>query len=579
TSYTIEDASGEGTLRTPHVNAGLDYFGTPIPSTERDIIAVINQFNETMQVMPRSLADFIAVGSFDVTFVVKDESDVPIDDAVITFDGETMDPGHYVFEDVAIGTYSYSVARAGYNTVTGSMLIEEDIEILIIMVKPDEENMITDFPWTEDFDGDEFPPAGWKKYSFGDTGDWGLVDGWAHHTFTPEGEEADSWLVTTQIQLPEENVMLLSFLERNQFMDDYGYSGVLVSNGSGNPEHGHFVELYESSQPITGSKETMVSLADYAGELIYIAFVYQGEYAHRWWVDNIMIDFAPEAIEVPDIATLKEQTISPDLVYRITGEVVITVLQRAYRNQFYVQDASGAILIDDAPIVVETEYDLYDGITGLTGKLGAFQDMLQVLPTEDPGEATSHNNVVDPLEITLADITSDHQGLLVLVRNVSFDLDASPADFTHNQSYYIFDDTGEGEIRTPNSAGLFDYFETPVPTTPKDIVGVLHQRFEVVRLQPRMLADFMEPSSVPHIDPANIVLYPNPASTHFYVESHERQIDSVRMFNLNGQLVAEQSVTNTGQVKMDVTGMKNGIYMVQIIMNNQVVVHKVHINK
>jgi hypothetical protein len=323
----------------------------------------------------------------------------------------------------------------------------------------------------------------------------------------------------------------------------------------------------------------MINLADFAGKVVYVAFVYQGEYAHRWWVDDIMIDFAPEAIEVADIAALKAQGVSPDLVYRITGEVIVTHLQTAYRGQFYIQDASGALLVDDAPGVIETEYELYDGITNFSGKLSMFQAMIQLLPEEDPGEASSKDNEVEPLEITLDEITTDHQGMLVLIRNVSFDLDESPLTFTHNQSYFVFDDSGTGEMRTPNFPDLLDYFGTDVPDTPKDIIAVLHQRNDVVRILPRMLDDIMEPSGVPHISFGNISLFPNPATSYVVIESPDVVVDLVRLYNINGQLLRENRGSVNDHTRMDVRDMKQGLYLLQVITSNQVYSSKLLISR
>ncbi len=198
----------------------------------------------------------------------------------------------------------------------------------------------------------------------------------------------------------------------------------------------------------------------------------------------------PELVDVPDIAAFKAVADGPD-IYRITGEVVITHLQRPFRNQFFVQDATGALLVDDVLFTITTEYELYDGITGLTGNLTVFQNMMQLLPFEDPGEASSQNNVIEPMEVTLSELNEELQGMLALVRSVHF-AEENPEIWMHNTTYYIFDGTGTGEIRTPNYPDLLDYFGLPVPDTPQDIAGVLHQRYDITRLIPRMLADFSE---------------------------------------------------------------------------------------
>ncbi|PIQ29647.1 MAG: hypothetical protein COW63_12025 [Bacteroidetes bacterium CG18_big_fil_WC_8_21_14_2_50_41_14] len=64
-----------------------------------------------------------SVASFTVTFTVTDDFATPIADAVITFDGTTYGAGVYVFNNLGNGTYPYSVAKAGYLTATGSVVI------------------------------------------------------------------------------------------------------------------------------------------------------------------------------------------------------------------------------------------------------------------------------------------------------------------------------------------------------------------------------------------------------------------------------------------------------------------------
>jgi hypothetical protein len=166
-----------------------------------------------------------------------------------------------------------------------------------------------------------------------------------------------------------------------------------------------------------------------------------------------------------------------------------------------------------------------------------------------------------------------------LIKNVSFDLDESPPVFTHNESYYLFDESGTGEMRTPNSEDLLDYFGTEVPDTPKDIIAVLHQRYEVVRILPRMLADFMEPSSVPHISFGNVSVYPNPATSHIVIESPEVTVDLVRMYNINGQLARETRGSINGHTRLDVQDLNKGLYLLQIIAGNQVYSSKLLISR
>lgn len=585
TNYDLIDATGTIILRTPSSSANLDYFGTAIPDSPRDMVALVSQFSNDMQVFPRSLNDIYLDGvpAFDVTFVIIDENDDPITDAVITIDGETFEAGEYVFESLFAGNYAYTVEKENFLTREGSFAVsDEDLEIEVRLIAV-ADNMVETFPWVEDFEAGDFPPANWNHMALG-------VGGWAYTDNAYSGDQAvrhgffagdaDSWLITPQIHIPEDEALLLKFFQNNLAMNFYGYSGVMISTGSGNPEHGEFVEVYESSGVINEYSERIINLGDYAGQVIYIAFVYQGDNAHEWFIDDVVVEPAPEAILVDNIAQLKEQD-TGDLIYQIEGEVIVTHNQQAYRGQIYIQDDSGAILIDDNDGIIETNYDVYDGITGLKGTLTIFQNKMQLVPAEDPGAPSSTGNTVTPLELTLDQLTEEHEAKLVVVRNVSFDFDHEDfpdgPDFEPNESYYIVDATGTGVIRTPNWDGLLDYYGTPIPTTPKDIVGVLHQRHEVTRLQPRSLADFMEPASVNQITVGSFKVFPNPANAQFTV-SGETEIDQLRIFNINGQLILDKPVHNH-TITLNTEFLKTGLYIVQLISGDQILNHKLQIQK
>jgi len=578
--YEITDGDVTALFRTTFF--GEDYIGTPIPGGPFNITGLPNSRAEGDYLSARFLSDFEPLASYEITFDVIDENDDPVTDAVITLGTQTNAAGDYLFEDVPGGSHPFTVVKEGYFTREGMVAVSEDATITIVLVEISSD-LVTEFPWEEDFEGEEFPPLTWNHYAYG-AGGWaststahtGAKAAW--HTFATT--EANSWLVSPQIQIPEDISLLLKFFQRNNFMNDYEYSAVKISTGSGNPMQDEFEEVYEASATIGTYTERIVNLADYAGKVVYIAFVYQGTNAHQWFIDDLSIEEAPEAIEVDNIAALYDAEVG-DLVYQVTGEVFITHQQQAYRGQMYIQDGSAAIMIDDPAGIITTEYNNYDGLINIKGTLSLFQEMLQFVPTEDFGAPNSTGNTVEPMVVTLAELSEDIQGMLVVVRNVSFDFDNEdfPADhiFTHNQSYYILDASGSGVIRTPNSPDLLDYFGTPIPTEPKDIVGVLHQRLEVTRLQPRSLDDFLEPTSIQEIEAAGFSMFPNPAVTQFTI-SGEQTIDYVRVYNMNGQLVMQEHVNNSSTV-IDVSVLKTGIYIVQVIYGNNRLNYKLQIQK
>ena len=92
--------------------------------------------------------------------------------------------------------------------------------------------------------------------------------------------------------------------------------------------------------------------------------------------------------EVNDIATLRNGDIGTE--YILSSEALLS-FQQDFRNQKFIQDETGGILIDDNNVVINTTYEIGDGITGIRGILNEFQGMMEFRPIEDPGPASSHN--------------------------------------------------------------------------------------------------------------------------------------------------------------------------------------------
>lgn len=204
-------------------------------------------------------------------------------------------------------------------------------------------------------------------------------------------------------------------------------------------------------------------------------------------------DYDPSAIasatytfptEVADIATLRAQA-TGSTWYKLTGEAVLTY-QTANRNAKYIQDATGAILIDDNAGNITTSYNLYDGITGITGTLTSYQNMLQFVPVTDPGAATSTGNTVTPEEVTLANLTTAHQAKLVKVLNTTI---SETGNFAASTNYTLTDGSkGTGVLRTAYTD--LNYIGTPIPEVPQDLTGVVLQYNAAIQLVPRSTADF-----------------------------------------------------------------------------------------
>ncbi|PKN78481.1 MAG: hypothetical protein CVU48_08285, partial [Candidatus Cloacimonetes bacterium HGW-Cloacimonetes-1] len=205
---------------------------------------------------------------------------------------------------------------------------------------------------------------------------------------------------------------------------------------------------------------------------------------------------------VSNLSALRSMPADATTVYKVTGEVVLTY-QQAYRFQKHLQDATAGILIDDIAGVITTTYNLYDGITGLTGKISEYGGMIQFVPSMNAAPATSTGNVINPIAVTFAQLSSDfddYESRVVQVMNVSFS--APTGNFANGLVYAATDGVTAYNIRTTYYD--VDYINTPIPATPKHIVGIPNSRTDGDYFSPRSLSDFIDPSgsvSIPTFNP------------------------------------------------------------------------------
>jgi len=160
---------------------------------------------------------------------------------------------------------------------------------------------------TESFES-AVPPTNWNVYMTGDATDPGFLQtdgsspffGPGGHTGTYSAAHnddnltnpAESWLVTPQLAIPS-GTSYIHFFEAVHYPTYYDYHGLWVSTGDGDPNNGAFVELQEfDSSAYTADTwyGQNIDLSSYAGQSIYLAFRYTGDYADEWYIDDVTVD-------------------------------------------------------------------------------------------------------------------------------------------------------------------------------------------------------------------------------------------------------------------------------------------------
>ncbi|MDX9695487.1 MAG: T9SS type A sorting domain-containing protein [Bacteroidales bacterium] len=219
----------------------------------------------------------------------------------------------------------------------------------------------------------------------------------------------------------------------------------------------------------------------------------------------------------PNIAALRSIPAGDEVKY--TGEAIVTFTQ-TFRNQKYIQDATGAILIDDNTNVLAKAWVKGDKVSNIRGNIGISNGNTQIIPSVAGENAISSGNVVTPVVVSVTDINTNfetYESQLVKVVNVGF---SSVGNFA-NGAVSDYSDIGSvaGTFRT--TFYDVDYIGTAIPTTRVTITGILNSRTTTQignHITARDLADFVSAvatvtSSVYTVDQGALTITNIPYST------------------------------------------------------------------
>ncbi|WP_411893254.1 T9SS type A sorting domain-containing protein [Winogradskyella sp. A2] len=274
---------------------------------------------------------------------------------------------------------------------------------------------------------------------------------------------------------------------------------------------------------------------------------------------------------VADIAALRAGTQGE--YYEVTGEVYGTY-QQDFRNQKFIQDATGGILIDDTDGVITTVYVEGDGVLSVKGQLGEFNGMMQLVPTVDPGTPNSTGNIVTPQAVSLLDLATnpeDYESELVIVSNVT--MDNSTPIFSGGSVHAM--DQGGDMFNFRSTFFSADYADQgyDVPTIATDIIGIINERSgNTYFLTARGSFDFSVPLSTDSFETNLFSLYPNPTNMgSVTISSNNSEAMDVQVFDVLGKEVINKRLANNN---LDVSNLRSGLYIVKITQNSASVTKK-----
>jgi hypothetical protein len=279
---------------------------------------------------------------------------------------------------------------------------------------------------------------------------------------------------------------------------------------------------------------------------------------------NVTVNFEVTAFtQVATIADLRASAI--DGFYELTGEAFIN-MAIDYRNQKWIQDATAGVLIYDFDGNI-TAGVRGEGISSVKGQLVDYNGLLEFKPMEDATITTTPSFTPTAQIVTIAEILAngdDYEAELVKVQNVTLadydDSGAGTADgtFQNGKNYPMTQGADVLAFRT-NFYNV-DYITTALPSTPKDIVGLIGQ-YNDFQFTARDLADFSDVSAISENTIEGFNMYPNPVKDVLNITTLQNTTKNVQIFNVLGKQILAKTVTGT---TINVANLNAGIYLIKV---------------
>ena len=251
--------------------------------------------------------------------------------------------------------------------------------------------------------------------------------------------------------------------------------------------------------------------------------------------------------------------------YEVTGQVVLTYEAGGSRNQKYIQDATGAILIDDSAGVITTTYSVGDAGTGLRGKLSSYNGVMQFVPSEDPGAPDATGQSFTTATVTMTEFLTNfesYESEWVKIQSVTFD-DADGTktfDSGTTKNYGITEGSDMAVMRL--QFGGTNIEGAIIPQGSSSITGIAAQFNSTIQIFPTEVAGIVLGLSSQNI--LGFAAYPNPVTNgSFVISTISTNVKQVSVFNVLGKKVLTQNISGT-KSNVDVSEISSGIYILKV---------------
>jgi hypothetical protein len=336
-----------------------------------------------------------------------------------------------------------------------------------------------------------------------------------------------------------------------------------VANGTGN---GH-IHYTVNAGPVVMKYDTTPILLTSLTPGIYTVYMELVDNSHVAIVPAVNTTFTFTIASyniVADLAAVRADVVAngANKYYQVNSSPVITYA-RTSRNQKYIQDATGGVLIDDLAGTIATAMVSGDAIAGLKGQATLFSSLLQFIPSINATVASS-GNVVTPQVVTIADLTAatvaaTYESELVKINNVTFD--TTVANFPTTAANVNIT-TGADTMIFRTLFTEADYMGTAKPVAATNIYALVGRNGATAQVTSRNAADLNVPlSSASFSQIAGLKIYPNPAKNLLNITSDSFEAKTVAIYNVLGTQVLAANVTNA---PINVASLSKGVYVVKV---------------
>ena len=286
---------------------------------------------------------------------------------------------------------------------------------------------------------------------------------------------------------------------------------------------------------------------------------------------------------VTTIAALRAGTLNG--YYTLTGNAVVshvrtpagTVTVSTTRNQKFIQDATGGILIDDSAGKITTPFAIGDSMNNVSGQLIDFNGILELVPLQNQ-TVVSSGNALTAQNITIAALNANvntYESELISFNNITITGTVSAGVvtpltagqvFATSTNYNVFDGTTNGVLRSGFAEA--NYIGTIIPTGTFNITALGYDNVSSAtppvltpQFIPRNLADFTILQTQTN-EIAGLKVYPNPVSNGvLHVESNLNLEKTISLIDVLGKEVIKTTTSNT---TINIANLNSGVYIVKI---------------